>query len=664
MRITTTLISLSVLLSSAIYAQDGSSAHDDGIVIRGTKNKSSPSSVDVITLDEKTKQLFTLSDILSDRMGVQIKRYGGTGSYSTVSIRGSNVNQVTIYLDGIPLSDSVFGEVNLESIPIDSIEKIEIYRGSAPLRFGTGNIGGVINLVTIKNKNRNESKVSAAYGSFDTRKLSGYHAHSFTDSFFLISAHRDSSDGNFKFTNDNGTKIDTSDDQSEKRLNNSFTAYGLTAQWGYKNTLYEFIARNDYFSKSQGLPDYTNKVTDTSFSTVRNITDIRLHVTNPDDLPVSIEARSFANIRKTVYEDPKNEISLSTDRSQGNYVSTGITLLGEITLKELLQKFTLLSSPRTERYKSLVESASQGDYTSNQKRNLFDWGIEDEISLFTNRLFITFKYTGSYRKDTFADNNAYSSTQGDLSQNESLHDYSAGAIAHFFDNTVFIKSTVSTQHRIPSFSELFGDRGYIIGNPSLQSEKSLNGDAGIGINLQDMNDTINSLSCEYSFFISEIKNGIILIQNSQKTMKAYNISGARIAGHEISFGSSFFSHLELFTNVTIQYAKDRSDIPYYNGNYLPGRPIYEESFSLKAFNSWGSITYETSYTGSNFRDRANSTPMYLDSRIYHNIIVQYFPFTGMTIAAEAKNITANQTFDVNGYPLPGRVFLGTLSYIF
>jgi len=135
-----TAIFFSLYIFSALAQDDRNSS---AVVIKGEKNKADSSSYDSITLDEKSKQLYTLADILEERVGVQVKRYGSEGSYSTVSIRGSNANQVAVFLDGIPLGDSAFGEVNLETIPIDSIEKIEIYRGSAPVRFGASNIGGV-----------------------------------------------------------------------------------------------------------------------------------------------------------------------------------------------------------------------------------------------------------------------------------------------------------------------------------------------------------------------------------------------------------------------------------------------------------------------------------------------------------------------------------------
>ncbi|MCB1321660.1 MAG: Plug domain-containing protein, partial [Leptospiraceae bacterium] len=47
-----------------------------------------------------------LDEMIERNSGVRVRRYGGLGSYSTISIRGSNANQVNVYLDGIPLNNA------------------------------------------------------------------------------------------------------------------------------------------------------------------------------------------------------------------------------------------------------------------------------------------------------------------------------------------------------------------------------------------------------------------------------------------------------------------------------------------------------------------------------------------------------------------------------
>ena len=74
----------------------------------------------------------------------------GLGSYSTLSIRGSNANQVRIYVDGVPLNNAQGGEVNLSDLSFDNLEKIEIYKSGSSPGFSGSAIGGTVNLVTSK----------------------------------------------------------------------------------------------------------------------------------------------------------------------------------------------------------------------------------------------------------------------------------------------------------------------------------------------------------------------------------------------------------------------------------------------------------------------------------------------------------------------------------
>src|SRR5258708_703560 len=71
----------------------------------------------------------TLSEVLNEAAGVHVDQYGGLGAFSTVSLRGTAAGQVTVYLDGVPLTSAAHGEVNLADLPITAVERIEVYRG-------------------------------------------------------------------------------------------------------------------------------------------------------------------------------------------------------------------------------------------------------------------------------------------------------------------------------------------------------------------------------------------------------------------------------------------------------------------------------------------------------------------------------------------------------
>ena len=189
----------------------------------------STGTVDIIDVSDADTEHTSLSEVLSERAGIHVKRYGGVGSRSTVSIRGSNPNQVAVYLDGIPLSDAKFGEVNLEDIPLDNVERIEVYRGFTPAGFSSAGMGGVVNIITKKAKKEANTSVSAGYGSYNTYKATVSRSQSFENWRYLLFLNGAGSRGDYRYKNDNGTPVvNTGDDFWTTRKNNDYYSFAGT----------------------------------------------------------------------------------------------------------------------------------------------------------------------------------------------------------------------------------------------------------------------------------------------------------------------------------------------------------------------------------------------------------------------------------------------------
>ena len=89
----------------------------------------------------------TLGELLSRLAGIYLLGAGQTpGSNQTIFMRGSNSNQTAIYLDGVRINDvsSVNGVADLSELPLSSLDRIEILRGSPSTGFGSAAVGGVI----------------------------------------------------------------------------------------------------------------------------------------------------------------------------------------------------------------------------------------------------------------------------------------------------------------------------------------------------------------------------------------------------------------------------------------------------------------------------------------------------------------------------------------
>ena len=136
-----------------------------------------PFGVSVLTADEiKASGVTTVNEAIMKLLGVagRIDLYGG-GDYA-LDLRGfgatADSNQVVI-VDGIRINEADLGGTRLAGIAIDSVERIEVIRGSSAVLYGEGATGGAIVITTKAGRGtarKNQADVYAAAGSFGLRE--------------------------------------------------------------------------------------------------------------------------------------------------------------------------------------------------------------------------------------------------------------------------------------------------------------------------------------------------------------------------------------------------------------------------------------------------------------------------------------------------------------
>ncbi len=94
-------------------------------------------------------ELKSVAELAATAPGVAIRSSGGLGQLSTISIRGSNAGGVRVLLDGIPLDTAAGGGVDLSTIPLHWVDRVEVVRGAEGAYFGAGALGGAVNVVTL-----------------------------------------------------------------------------------------------------------------------------------------------------------------------------------------------------------------------------------------------------------------------------------------------------------------------------------------------------------------------------------------------------------------------------------------------------------------------------------------------------------------------------------
>jgi vitamin B12 transporter len=92
----------------------------------------------------------TLADVLQTVPGLHVSPSGGAGGQASLFMRGTNAGHVLVLRDGMPINDpsDPNGAFNFGTETLSDIERIEVVRGPMAALYGSGAIGGVINLIS------------------------------------------------------------------------------------------------------------------------------------------------------------------------------------------------------------------------------------------------------------------------------------------------------------------------------------------------------------------------------------------------------------------------------------------------------------------------------------------------------------------------------------
>jgi len=110
-------------------------------------------------------------DLLSRETNVNLQSLYGTDKQAVVDIRGMGqtaASNVLVLVDGFRLNSPDLAGPDFSSVPIDEIERIEIIRGAGSVIYGSGAVGGVVNIITKRGKKEPTARAYASYGSYDT----------------------------------------------------------------------------------------------------------------------------------------------------------------------------------------------------------------------------------------------------------------------------------------------------------------------------------------------------------------------------------------------------------------------------------------------------------------------------------------------------------------
>lgn len=541
----------------------------------------------------------SITELITRMPGIQSKKYGGVGSFETVSIRGVDGRRIAVFVDGVPQASAMGGAVDLSRFSGLDIEAIEVFRGITPARFGGNSLGGAINIITAKRKDKS-GRFSALLGSFGEVRGQGALSVGVTENVSFRGAveyHR--AENNYPYLDRNKTPYNESDDSVKYLQNNRFIGADitvgssfflngnrtLTLDWSHHN-------RDMQIPGKEGIVNHTLTETLSSDKLILGLNRNSGKFTYGHTLAFGavIDTISWTSLDISMlphgsFNDGSNSIGIAASKN----VTGGLTSYFTLPLRDL---FTLEGRTDVNAEKMIPESDVGG-------KGISDWESErvrgsaaldftfytGPVSLITGGSFgLNYNRTdGGY--DTYSHDTLKTSSQLDP-------DWSArfGANLLFADEKMFAFLNLSRYSRAPSLRELYGYQGGVLPTPDLRDETGLNGELGVSGDWKKISGEIISFANYRKDLITTISDGT--------RAKAVNLAEAVAVGIEQSLFWQIVPKVGIEENATIQFTEVRNDHRY-DGNQLPNEP----AFTIQSDLILGDFAGFTLHTLTEFKSR-------------------------------------------------------------
>jgi outer membrane receptor protein involved in Fe transport len=685
------------------------------IIVTGKSNVQmiNQSAYNVVAVNTKPLHNTTLdlSHALDRISGVRIRETGGVGSSSTFSLNGFSGRQVRFFIDGVPMEN--FGSsFQINNIPINLAERIEVYKGVVPISFGADALGGAVNIVTTKQAGT-FLDASYSYGSFNTHKSYINLGHTFKSGFIVqLNAYQNYSDNNYKITTDiidfNTGKH--SEDIKVKRFHDNYHNETVIANIGvvgkkYADRLLVGIILGKNKSDIQTGARMREVVYGDRFRRGNTIMPT-LQYSKRDilikNLDVSLTGNfnfGYEQVIDTVarrynwlgeYEEKPRPGSEQSRTMAKNKDNLGI-FTGNVNYR-IKEKHTITVNNVFNSFNRKIKN--EIDPTNNSysqpritKKNIIGIGYKfDYNDAWSSSIFVK----QFHQKTSFSETSTGSGGWG-TTEYTPVHKYHNAwgygiASAYFVIEDLQLKASYEKSLRMPGNTELFGEEGENLeGNSTLKPESSHNFNLGATFSTK-FND-IHGLIVDGAFLYRDTRDFIRAKLNTNGTHTVMeNQDKVKNTGFNGELRYSFKNLLTANLNMTYQNIrnntkyvtssdgvqkesgtyKDRMpNIPYIFGNFDCGLFLHD---LIKKGNSL-TFNYNILYVHEYYlrwpSEGQSTTKKNIPTQVSHDISTSYTMKNGMyNVSLECRNILDEDIFDNFSLQKPGRSFSIKFRYFF
>lgn len=524
-----------------------------------------PFNVTAIDATKLYNTTLTISNVLDRVSGVRVRESGGVGSDFNISINGFSGKSIRYFIDGIPM-DNFGSAFQLNNIPINLAERIEVYKGVVPIWLGGDALGGAVNIIS-GDRARNYIDASYSIGSFNTHRTVINGAFTTNKGFTVqLNAFQNYSDNNYK------VKVEASDINTGEfapaaylpRFHDTYHNETIIANVGVVDKKF---ADKLLFGITLGQR-YKELQTGSTMGSVFGQIHSRGNILMPslkyqksnliDGLDLTVNANfnfgeeqymDTVDVRYDWYGNVKSSGS-NGERAKSHYIyrnNNGLLNVGanyKIDEKQSIAFNNAFNSFNRKGSDALDQMDSKYDNPRKTNKNIlalgYNYALQDKWAA---NLFV------KYITQTIV-------AGDDGIRRQDISNLGYGLAFTYFVNSNFqLKSSYEQTNRVPEAIEIFGDVQNLDGNTNIKSERSHNANVGIikNFSLNDENKVMITGNAIYRYATDFIyfRQG-----PNPSRLIADNLDGVRTWAGDMELRYSFKNWLSAGTTLTYQYLQN------------------------------------------------------------------------------------------------------------
>jgi outer membrane receptor protein involved in Fe transport len=629
-----------------------------------TPREDSSAAASVILPSESPRVHDDLGTLLLEVPGVVVARTGSTTEFASLALRGSNPDEVLIYVDGVPLNIAEGGGVDISTLPLGDVERVEVYRGTTPLAFGEAALGGIVSITT-RTPGTTRAQARAAVGSFGTMfgdLSAGGRAGRLR---FYLGGHVYSSRGDYPIDY-NLTPTNPANEVHGRRQNNDAVEGNGVLRLALTLTGRRTLSLGAIgFGRDQGLPGPLNNLSTTArFHSARGLGYLRYE--SRDDLGPGgrLSAQAFVSVERDRLIDLAGDIAgRGPVATHATTISTGATVHATRPLDDWGRAVAVLEA-RRETY--TPEDELDPTMSGAPARRLI--GVAGgELDL--RWRVIDLHLIPSVRVELMNDVVSGVDSNGVVlpaapAVFRALPIYRLGLVRPLNESAIF-KGNIGRYQRAPSFLELYGNgNARLLGNPGLLPEQGINGDLALWIDRVGPGGALLTRTTVFGGLANDL---IYWSPSLGGPSRAENLPSARIYGLEQELRAALGRHLRVVGQGTITVAEDGSDLAASHGKQIPHYPRYMAygrpelaHIPLPAGLELATYADAALFAGA-YSDPANLRPVPSQLLLGAGLSL-FWPRGRLRATLSALNLGDLQSWIVSNWAIPGRTLFVALAY--